>query len=117
VTVDDGHGSARPLRVALPPAFYDDHVSRGLPSGQEVERNARRVTVELDAASYQDLLDDAQFYIDMGVAEFGRELLGLIASARATVIVLRRAVADRGEPRHHDRPEDQPQQNEEPVQQ
>ena len=93
MTVDIGHGPTRSLQVALPPAFYDDHVSRGLPSGQEVERNARRVTVELDAASYQDLLDDAQFNIDMGVAEFGRELLGLIASARATVLALHKAAA------------------------
>lgn len=93
MTTDAGPAPRHPLRVALPPTFYDDHVGRGLPSGKEVARTTGRVTVELDEDSYLDLLSDAQFYIDMGVAEFGRESLGLITSARASLVALRRAVA------------------------
>jgi hypothetical protein len=97
MTADAGPEPGHTVRVSLPPAFHDDHVSRGLPSGQEVARTQRRVSVDLDEDGHRDLLEDAEFYVDMGVAEFGREMLGLIASARATIVALRRAVADRGE--------------------
>lgn len=93
MTADAGPEPGHTVRVSLPPAFYDDHVSRGLPSGQEVARTQRRVLVELDEDGQRDLLEDAEFYVDMGVAEFGREMLGLITSARATVVALRRAEA------------------------
>ncbi|MBX9642052.1 MAG: hypothetical protein K2X97_20715 [Mycobacteriaceae bacterium] len=93
MTADAGPEPDHTVRVSLPPAFYDDHMSRGLPSGQEVARTHRRVLVELDEDGHRDLLEDAELYVDMGVAEFGREMLGLIASARATVVALRRAEA------------------------
>ena len=38
--------------------------------------------------SFTDLLADAEFYVDMGVSEFGKEFIGLISSARATVKAL-----------------------------
>jgi hypothetical protein len=91
MTADADPEPGHTVRVSLPPAFYDDHVGRGLPSGQELTRTTGRVSVELDQDSYRDLLEDAELYVDMGVAEFGREMLGLIASARATVVALRRA--------------------------
>ena len=75
-------------RMVVPARFYDDHYGRDLPSGVEVSRSGSKVTVDLDDEAYTDLLADAKFYVDMGVAEFGPGLLGLISSARATVRAL-----------------------------
>lgn len=48
----------------LPAKFYDDHVSRDLEAGKEIRRKARRVVVELDRDSYDELLNDAEYYSD-----------------------------------------------------
>lgn len=71
--------------VDLPPRFYDDHVGRGFDAGIEVSRNSKLVRVHLNDKAFIDLLDDARFYVDMGVSEFGFEMLGLLKSASATV--------------------------------
>jgi hypothetical protein len=69
----------------LPPRFYDDHVSRGLPAGEFIKRTARYVRVRLDDNAYADLLSDARFYMDCGDPTLIAENPGLVASARATV--------------------------------
>lgn len=74
------------VRVELPPRFYDDHVDRDLPSGIEVKRTKRGVTVDLDAEAFADLLGDADHY---ATGDFDPDLLGLVASARATLKRLR----------------------------
>jgi hypothetical protein len=78
----------------LPPKFYDDHVSRDLDGGTVLHRSERRVTVELDAEQFADLLDDAQFYVEMGTREFGTDYAPLIKSAAATA----RALIKQGAP-------------------
>ena len=74
------------VTVDLPPRFYDDHVDRELPSGIEVKRTKNYVRVILDHAAYDDLLSDALYYVDAAsdMLSGSPELLGLIASARAT---------------------------------
>jgi hypothetical protein len=82
-----------PIRLIVPARFYDDHLGRDLPSGSELRRSRAGVTVDLDREGWDDLLDDAQFYVDMGVSEFGSGCLGLISSARATVLRMQRAIS------------------------
>lgn len=72
------------ILIDLPPAFYDDHVSRGLNAGLARKRTQRYVRVELDAAAWAELLSDARHYAD-GDMGYAAELPGLVASARATV--------------------------------
>jgi hypothetical protein len=72
----------------LPPKFYDDHVARDLDGGTVVRRSERRVTVELDAEQFADLLDDAEFYVEMGTREYGPDYAPLIKSAAATARAL-----------------------------
>lgn len=76
------------LRRVVPARFYDDHAGRDLPSGREVSRSGSKVTVDLDAEAYADLLADAAHYVSMGTAAFGPGMLGLVSSARATVRAL-----------------------------
>jgi hypothetical protein len=74
------------LVVELPPRFYDDHVSRELPSGEVIHRTAREVTVLLTEEEWAELRSDAEHYA--GGARNGFEdpgLLGLVTSARATL--------------------------------
>lgn len=72
--------------VDLPARFHADHTARDLAGGTVVKRTARLVRVELDAASYDELLADARHYAAGADAGFDpAELGGLIASARATV--------------------------------
>lgn len=79
------------VELALPPRFYEDHVSRDLHPGRVVRRTKSSVVVRLDAAAYADLLSDARYYSD--AAEWGSEYLGLASSARATVKRLLKAGA------------------------
>lgn len=71
--------------IRLPRRFYDDHVLRDLPAGEVVKETTTTVTVALDPTAEHDLLEDARFYVDMGTRELGRDMLGLVASARATI--------------------------------
>jgi hypothetical protein len=73
------------ISVTLPPRFYDDHVGRGYPPGREIARNRKGVRVQMTDEDIEALRADAQFYVDMGVAEFGRENLGLIRSAAGVI--------------------------------
>jgi hypothetical protein len=75
------------LEVWIPERFYDDHVSRDLPAGLEVERKRSKVRVRADRPTFSEILDDARHQVYMS-AELGREYLGLVSSARATVRAL-----------------------------
>ena len=81
----------------LPKRFLEDHLGRfndtPMWEGLTLDRVAietktsYRITMTDEQAS--NLLDDAEFYVSMGVSEFGPEYLGLIGSARATAKRLR----------------------------
>lgn len=73
------------ISITVPPRFYDDHVGRGFPPGREIARNRKGVRVQMTDDDLEALRADAQFYVDMGVAEFGRENLGLIRSAALVI--------------------------------
>jgi hypothetical protein len=88
--------------VWLPERFYDDHVGRGLPSGTELQRGSRGVLVQLDPESARDLRDDAALYVELGTAELGSDMLGLVSSARA---MLRRLADAPGTGCEHPGPE------------
>lgn len=80
----------------LPPTFYWDHVTRELPAGTLIRETARQVIVELTEAEYDEILSDAEFYLD---SRYGPQIdPGLRASARATAKRLR-AEPFTGQPR------------------
>ena len=64
--------------------FYGEGVWESHDRGTETWTR-KGVTVSMTDEQASELLADAKFYVDMGVAEFGRDYAGLIASARATV--------------------------------
>lgn len=79
----------------VPQRFFDDHVER------DCSRTSRIVgeedglyLVEMDGDGWSDLESDADYYVSMGVSELGREYMGLVSSARATLKRLR----DQGPP-------------------
>lgn len=73
------------LVVELPPRFYDDHVARDLPAGEELHRTARMVMVALTRDEWVELRSDAEHYADGMGGELDRSYLGLVSSARATL--------------------------------
>ena len=74
----------------VPREFYDDHVRRDCgQSGVLVGALRSTVIIDLDITAYVDLLSDADFYVDMGVKEFGSDYASLVASARSTLKILR----------------------------
>ena len=50
--------------IQLPVKFYDDHVSRDLPGGEEIKRNKRYVTLLANEATIEEIRDDADYYAD-----------------------------------------------------
>jgi len=78
------------VTIDLPPLFYDDHVGRGLLTGRVVKRLTRNTRVELDAAAYDDLRVDAQYYVEMA-EEFNLTVPNVVISARATLRALDKA--------------------------
>lgn len=77
----------------LPPAFYEDHRMRDLPSGEIDRETKQAVFVRLDRAAYDEILSDARHYA-YNMAPGGFDEYGLISSARATV----RALEKQGAP-------------------
>ena len=76
------------VTLELPARFYDDHADRDLPAGTLLKRLHKRVIVELDAAAYGELLNDADHYSDN--QHFADpHLFGLTRSAAATAARLR----------------------------
>lgn len=81
----------------LPKRFVEDHYGRfndqpmweglTLASVAVETKTSYRITLTDEQAS--NLLSDAEFYVSMGVSEFGPEYLGLIRSAAATAKRLR----------------------------
>ena len=77
------------LTYRIPKQFLLDHMSRALIERDPVVKIlSKHFVVSLTKAEYDELLDDARFYVDMGVAEFGWEYAWLVSSARATVAAL-----------------------------
>lgn len=77
--------------VKLPPRFYWDHTDRDLPAGRLLRTLASKVEVELDQASYDELMSDADHYAQSGVQVYGQDLFGLVMSAKATCKALAKA--------------------------
>lgn len=77
------------IAFVAPIAFWEDHVSRSDEADvlreAEVARIKTGMAVLLTAEQLSELESDAEFYADMGVAEFGWEYAGVVSSARATV--------------------------------
>lgn len=81
-------------RYHLPPAYYADHLQRDCgATGVIVKETTRRVTVDLDAVAYLDLVSDCEWFIDTaGMGGFdspGFSPIGLRRSAEATLKALR----------------------------
>ena len=77
------------IAFVAPIAFWEDHINRSdQPDAlreAEVARVRNGMAVLLTAEQLSELGSDAEFYADMGVAEFGFEYAGVVSSARATV--------------------------------
>ena len=77
------------IALVAPIAFWEDHINRSddpdALRAAEVERIKIGMCVLLTAEQLSELESDAEFYADMGVAEFGWEYAGVVSSARATV--------------------------------
>lgn len=77
------------IAFVAPIAFWEDHINRS--DNPEALREAEvahlkiGMAVLLTAEQLSELQSDAEFYADMGVAEFGWEYAGIVSSARATV--------------------------------
>lgn len=79
-------------RFRVPPAFYDDHLSRDCgETGRIVKRTTRYTIIELDAEAWIDLTTDCQSFIDYasaGAFDDNAGAFGMTGSARATLRVL-----------------------------
>lgn len=77
------------IAFVAPIAFWEDHINRSdSPDAlrdAEVARLKIGMAVLLTAEQLRELESDAEFYVHMGVAEFGWEYAGVVSSARATV--------------------------------
>lgn len=79
------------ITVTVPWTFYDDHANRGCVEYSPdpiVSRKGARVTVSLDRRDLDDLYSDAYHYMSSGISTYGREMIGVVSSARATVKAL-----------------------------
>ena len=77
------------IAFVAPIAFWEDHINRSNDPdalrAAEVDWLKSGMSVLLTADQLNELESDAEFYADMGVAEFGWEYAGVVSSARATV--------------------------------
>lgn len=75
------------VRVVLPPAFYYDRLSRGLPCGERVKETKSSVTLDLDRLSLDDYRSDADYYVTQFKAGAFCDpgMIGLASSARASL--------------------------------
>lgn len=71
--------------IELPPVFYDDHVDRALPAGTLVGANRNGYKIRCTEEELREIYSDAKYYAWLGTQELGREYMGLVSSARATV--------------------------------
>jgi len=73
----------------LPKHFYWDHEGRMLPSGTVIKELANKMRVQLNKDEYDEMLSDAEHYMDTFWIDEDRHLRGLALSARATVRALK----------------------------
>ena len=71
--------------IQLPRKFWNDRNERGLPMPKAVGWSGTRVTVDAADPVLADYLDDAEYYSGIMKMSGDRDLMGLQASARATV--------------------------------
>lgn len=84
--------------IKLPPAFYDDHDERDLPTPEDVGNAKSYVLVRADDPALRELLDDAEHYAHPYGPD-GEGLGGLRSSAKATVRAIRDVIGwDDAEP-------------------
>jgi hypothetical protein len=71
----------------VPARFWEDHVERDLLQDAEstAVRKGKNYLVRLTDADVGELYGDAEHYFQSGVKEYGREMQGVIASAKATM--------------------------------
>lgn len=93
------------LSLVVPPAFWEDHLDRGRrchercpdQAAHQAEglgvRTRKGYRVELTELDLAELESDARHYAESGIATYGQDLMGLVASARGT---LRRIEKARG---------------------
>ena len=75
----------------LPKAFASDHWNRDCGRTDVIVRETRsHFIVRMDDDGYGDMESDADYYVDCG-SEMGRDYMGLVSSARATLRALRAA--------------------------
>ena len=80
------YNGMRDIEIWLPAYFYDDHVSRDLPAGQEIKRGSKGVLVFCNEAEIDEIESDASYYYDQyRTGGFCEMDLGLMSSAKATV--------------------------------
>jgi hypothetical protein len=77
--------------VDLPRRFWTDRVERDLPMPTVVKYLSSKVRVRLDDEVLEDVLSDAVYYSRIVWLSGDFDLLGLQASARATVKAIRLA--------------------------
>ncbi len=84
--------------IKLPPAFYQDHDERSLPTPEDIGNAKSYVLVRADDPALPELLNDAEYYAHPYGPD-GEGLGGLRASAKATVRAIRDALGwDGAEP-------------------
>lgn len=74
--------------IKLPPAFYQDHSERDLPTPEDIGNAKSYVLVRADDPALPELLNDAEFCADPWGPD-AEWLGGLKASARATIRAIR----------------------------
>jgi hypothetical protein len=50
------------MKLRLPRKFYEDHEERDLPSGTVLSRTQKRVLIEADQDTVDEILSDAKYY-------------------------------------------------------
>lgn len=77
--------------IRIPTRFFDDHVDRGLPAPRVVRATRNHYFIEGQPGhELEELLEDARHYSEPGLFP-EREMLGLVASARATARAIEKA--------------------------
>ena len=72
------------ILIELPSAFYDDLIGDG-PGGTIVSASRSGYKIRCTEEELQEIYSDAKHYAWLGTQELGREGIGLVSSARATV--------------------------------
>ena len=77
--------------IRIPTRFFDDHVERNLPAPRVVRVTGNHYFIEgAPSDELNELLDDAQHYAEPGLFP-EPEMLGIVASARATARAIEKA--------------------------